>query len=338
MVDGGELYGDGVNIANRLQSLAEPGGIRISGNEYDYVRNKLPVNCVELGKQQLKNIDEPVRVYRVLEGSSVAPANRHWRSIGGRRTVLALATLVLVVGAAVAAWQFYPRSSGPLQEASQPSGAPLLPDRPSIVVLPFQNLSGDPEQEYFSDGLVNDITTDLSKFANLFVIAAYSAFHYKNKPMKVQDIGHELGVRYALEGSVQREGNRIRVNAQLTDTARGVHLWAERYDRELKDVFSIQDELIGLIVKTLAIKVSAAEGEEIMANGTDNPTAYDLWLKGRSIFTIATNKEQNQDAQKLFEAAITADPKYADPHADLARTYGMAAVVRYPGRFAEEGL
>jgi adenylate cyclase len=323
MVDGDELYGDGVNIANRLQSLAEPGGIRISGNEYDYVKNKLRVSCVDLGKQQLKNIDEPVRVYRVLEGS-IAPAGRRWRATGWRRAALGFATLALVVGAAVAAWQLHLRSSEQAkQSVSQQADAPPLPDQPSIAVLPFINLSGDPAQEYFSDGLTTDITTDLSKFAYLFVIAGNSAFTYKGKVAKAQEIGRDLGARYLLEGTVQKASGKLRINAQLIDATSGHHLWADRYEGAAPDLFVFQDEIIRAVVSSLAIKVSDAELRRVSQRETNDMSAYDLWLKGRATFfdPQKESKEGNDEARGYFEEAIKLDPNFSRAYGKLSYTY-----------------
>src|SRR5712692_4485905 len=224
IVEGPQIYGDGVNIAARLEALADAGGICISGTVYDQVENKLTLGYEYLGEQTVKNIAKPVRVYRVVGLEATA-------TIQGRGEV-----------------------TSPLLP---------LPDKPSIVVLPFVNMSEDPTQEYFSDGITEDITTDLSKISSLFVISRGSAFAYKSKAVKVQDISREMGVRYILEGSVRRANDRIRISAQLIDATTDHHLWAERYDRSLTDIFALQDEITQQIVTTLGVEVLEAELERV---------------------------------------------------------------------------
>ncbi|MFQ6078772.1 MAG: adenylate/guanylate cyclase domain-containing protein, partial [Thermodesulfobacteriota bacterium] len=247
VVEGERIYGDGVNIAARLEGLAEGGGICISGTAYDQVEGKLSLGYEYLGEHAVKNIKKPVRVYRV-EPEPVA----------------------LGVGM---------RAEEELVPPEKP-GALELPDKPSIAVLPFLNMSGDPEQEYFSDGITEDLITDLSKVSGLFVIARNSAFTYKGKSAKVEQVGRELGVRYVVEGSVRRAGDRVRITAQLVDAETGYHLWTERYDRDLKDIFDLQDEVTQKIVAALKVKLTRRELELLERKYTDNPEAYDCYLRG----------------------------------------------------------
>ena len=262
--DGGRIYGDGVNIAARLEGIADPGGICLSGTAYDHVKHKLPVVYEELGEQRVKNILEPVRVYRVLMGPSSSTYE----------------------------------TENPLE----------IPDRPSIAVLPFVNMSADPEQEYFSDGLTEDLITDLSKISALLVIARNSVFTYKGTPVKVQQVGGELGVRYVVEGSVRRSGSRVRVTAQLIDAASGAHLWAERYDRDMEDIFALQDELAQKIIGVLKVKVIEVELERLKHKDTSKLSAFECVLRGRWYSHLYT-LEANAHARKCYERAIQLDPE-----------------------------
>jgi len=285
IVEGPQIYGDGVNIAARLEALAEGGGICLSGTVYDQVETKLPLGYESLGEQAVKNIAKPVRVYRVVEPGITATAQ-------GRGDATA----------------FRPTSTLP------------LPDKPSIIVLPFVNLSNDSEQEYFSDGLTEDITTDLSQLSSLFVISRNSAFTYKGKTTKVQDISREMGVRYVLEGSVRKAGERVRITAQLIDATTDHHLWAARYDRPLTDIFAVQDEIVRKIVTTLKLQVSLWEQGVQVRKTTANLDAYDAWLRGQEYFWRFT-PEANAQARQLFEQAIVLDPQYAAASTSLAATY-----------------
>ena len=269
VVEGEKLYGDGVNIAARLEGLAEPGGICISRTVHDQVENKLVLSYEYLGEQTVKNIAKPVRVWRVREPEVAAPAES--------TSVLRQAQHERLSDSVT------PSSSG--QALSQPQSDPYasmltLPDKPSIAVLPFANMSGDPEQEYFSDGITEDLITDLSKLSGLFVIARQSVFTYKGKPVKVQEVSRELGVRYVLEGSVQKAAERVRITAQLVDATTGHHLWAERYDRPFKDIFALQDEITRRIVGALEVKLTPGEHEQVWRRYTDNVEAYDYLLRG----------------------------------------------------------
>jgi adenylate cyclase len=282
VVEGERLYGDGVNIAARLEGLAEPGGICISGTVYDQVKNKLALGYEYLGEQTVKNIAEPVRAWRVRETGAAAP------------TV----------------------------ERRSEDTSPLLPlpDKPSIAVLPFTNMSGDPEQEYFSDGITEDLITDLSRLSGLFVIARHSVFTYKGKAVKVQEVSKELGVRYVLEGSVRKANNRVRITAQLVDATTGHHLWAERYDRELIDIFILQDEIVQKIVTTLRLQLTVWERGNLVHKTTANLEAYDAFLRGVVNYWRLT-QATNIQARQLWEQAVELDPQYAEAYAWLGWSY-----------------
>jgi adenylate cyclase len=234
-----------------------------------------------------------------------------------------MAALILLI-ASVAIFivlRFYrSESPQPVETASKLKTTPLMPSKSSIAVLPFENLSGDPEQEYFSDGITNDIITDLSKFRELLVIASTTSFIYKGKPVRVKDVGQELGVRYVLEGSVQKTGEKVRINAQLIDSTTGNHLWAERYERELKEIFSMQDEIVQKIVAKLAVKIYAAERSRVMRKPTDNLEAYEYLLRGHNHLLHRTSSEA-QKARQMFEKAIALDPQYAYAHVGLGEYY-----------------
>jgi adenylate cyclase len=274
----GRIYGDGVNIAARVESLAEGGGICISGTAFDQVKNKLGFEYEHLGEREVKNIQEPVRVYRV-------------------------------------------RTDGRATESVNVTGRPAdleLLDKPSIAVLPFVNMSGDPEQEYFSDGLSEEIITALSKIPDLFVIARNSTFIYKGKAVNVQQVGRELGVQYVLEGSVRKAGDRIRVTAQLIDSTSGGHLWAERYDRKIEDIFAVQDNIVMNILKGMPENV--IEKFNSIERGTDNLEAYLKVLQG--VFYIKRlTEENNMLARTLYEDAVALDPQYATAYAMLGWTH-----------------
>jgi adenylate cyclase len=280
IVEGERIYGDGVNIAARLEGLAEAGGICISGTVYEHVENKLALHYQDLGEQTVKNIAKPVRVYRVrAEATATASAV-------SREQIPTLA----------------------------------LPDQPSIAVLPFINISGDPEQEYFSDGITEDLITDLSKLSGLFVIARNSVFLYKGKAVQPAHVSRELGVRYILEGSVRKVGVRVRITAQLVDASTGYHLWAERYDRDVQDIFAVQDEVTRQIVAALQVKLSAGEQDRLGRAPTDNLEAYDYHLRGRELHAHFT-PETNTQARQMFETAIALDPRFAAAYADMGWTY-----------------
>ena len=278
MVEGDDIFGDGVNIAARLQEMGEPGGICVSGTVHDSVRSKLGFAYEAAGEQSLKNITEPVRAFHVR--------------IGGA------------------------------DDAAPPPAADSAPHRPSLAVLPFDNMSGDPQEDYFADGITEDLITEFSRFQELIVIARNSVFSYKGKAVRVQDVGRELGVRYILEGSVRKAGDKVRITAQLVEAATGHHLWAERYDRALEDVFAVQDEVTRKIVATLAGKLDSTERRRARSASerTGNLEAYDLVLRGRELWLRFT-PEDNLAARRLYEKAVELDPDYARAYAGLAWTY-----------------
>ncbi|MDA2916692.1 tetratricopeptide repeat protein [Nitrospinae bacterium AH_259_B05_G02_I21] len=322
--DEDRLYGDGVNIAARVEGLAEGGGVCISGTAFDQVKNKLSLGYEYLGEHAVKNIAEPVRAYRVLmDPEDVGKVIGEKRATPARWVRAALAAgVVLVVGAVtLAIWKYYLHpASPPVEVASEEKMAFPLPDKPSIAVLPFKNFSADPEQEYFSDGITNDIITDLSKFREMFVIASNTVFTYKGKQVKIKDVSQELGVRYVLEGSVQKAGEKVRVNTQLIDATTGHHLWAERYERELKDLFAVQDQIVQTIVATLAVKIDAAERARVMRKDTKSMEAYDYLLHGLE-YDRSRTRSGNIKARQMFEGAIELDPRYASAYVGLGTTY-----------------
>jgi TolB-like protein len=274
IIEGGDLYGEGVNIAARLQELAEPSGICVTGNVHNEVRRKLDLTFEDAGEQTLKNIAEPLHIYRIAGEREPEPATRHLP----------------------------------------------LPDKPSIAVLPFTNMSGNPEQQYFSDGITNDLITDLSRFGGLFVIASNSAFAYRGKAVDVRRVSRELGVRYVVQSSVQRESGRVRINAQLIDAVANAHLWAKRYDREATSLFAIQDELVEAIVTELAVKLDLVERDRVKRKTPESLSAYDLWLRSRDHLQ-ARKKEDNATARGLLEKAVALDPNGPRYFADLAMAH-----------------
>jgi TolB-like protein/class 3 adenylate cyclase len=316
------IYGDGVNIAARLEGLAEPGGICVSKTAFDHIESKLPYGYEYLGDQTVKNIAKPVGAYRVLMDPRVTVAGKPVDEKPApvkRKAILAGAVAVLVLAVAVGIWQFYVRRPT-IEPASVGKMAFPLPDKPSIAVLPFVNMSGDPDQEYFSDGITEDLITDLSKISGLFVIARNSAFIYKGKAVKIAEVGRVLGVRYVLEGSVRKANGRVRITAQLVDTTTEGHLWAERYDRDLKDIFALQDEVAQKIVAALEVKLTEDEQERLVRKYTDNMEAYDYYLRGAEFYYRLT-KEANVQARRLFERAIELDSEFATAYALLGHTY-----------------
>ena len=307
IVDRQEIYGDGVNVAARLESLAESGGICISRAVLDQVRTRLDLGYESLGEQKVKNISEPVQAYRVILEPGVAGEVIGEKKItsGRARAQMALIFVVLVILLGFGIWNFYLHREGLDKIAASAE--------PSIAVLPFKNLSAGSGQDYFSDGITQDIITDLSKFRDLFVIASATAFTYKDKPAKVEEVAEELGVRYILEGSVQKAENRVRINAQLVDGSTGRHVWTERFVRDLEDIFALQDEIVSSIVGILATQLDEAERDRAMGKDTDNLEAYDYVLRGREYRSRATSAD-NAEAQKLFSKAIELDPGYASAY------------------------
>ena len=331
------IYGDGVNVAARIESLADPGGICISRGVFDQVKNKVRQGFEYLGEHAVKNISEPVRIYRIM----VAP-EYDGRVIGEpvanktnmqRPTAVAI-TMILVASAALF-WMFYPRVPD-IEPASIEKMAFPLPDEPSIAVLPFDNMSGDPNQEYFSDGITEHIITSLSKVPYIFVIARNSTFAYKNKFVKVQRIAEELGVRYVLEGSVQRSDDRVRITAQLIDATAGHHLWADSYDRKIDDIFSLQDEIAMKIMAEMQVKLTVEDLGRLSAIKTQSIKAYERYLMGFEHLQRRTEGD-TQQARKLAQESIYLDPEYGAPYILLAKTY-LDDVWYYKTKSAAESL
>jgi adenylate cyclase len=282
LVQGDNLFGDGVNVAARLETLAEPGGICVSGSVRDYVGKKLPVVFTDCGEQAVKNIAEPVRAYRIGASATLA--------------------------------------TGAHERPSLP-----LPDKPSIAVLPFQNMSADPEQEYFADGIVEEIITALSRFRSLFVIARNSTFTYKARAVDVKQVGRELGARYVLEGSVRKAANRVRITGQLIDTLTGVHLWADRFEGAIDDIFDLQDQVTASVVGAIAPKLEQAEIERARTKPTENLNAYDLYLRALPHYYPLT-RAGSDEALRLLRDAVSLDPNYALAKALAAVCIGVREV------------
>jgi TolB-like protein/class 3 adenylate cyclase/Tfp pilus assembly protein PilF len=320
--DGERIYGDGVNIAARMEGLAQGGGICISGTVYDQVKHKLGLEYEYLGEQEVKNMPEPIRAYRILSypGAAAHRVVKAKRAVSKTwRNVFVAVGAILVVGAAVTVWHYYFRSP-PMEVASVEKMAFPLPDKPSIAVLPFVNMSEDKEQDYLADGISENIISALSKVPNLFVIARNSTFAYKGKPVKVQKVAEDLGVRYVLEGSVQRSGDSIRITAQLIDAITGHHLWSERYDRELKNIFALQDEITMKIITALQVELTEGVQARVFGKGTDNLEAYMKFLQGREYVRRRT-KDDNVYGRRLVNEAIALDPNYAQAYRTLAGTH-----------------
>jgi adenylate cyclase len=320
----GKIYGDGVNVAALLNSLADGGGICVSRSAHDQVKNKLDVGYQDLGQRGAENIPETVRVYRV-----VLEPDPKWKMIGKfwsrmkqwQKVALTVAVALLQVGGGLVVKKYFDRpplppvAIGSVQKAALP-----LPDKPSIAVLPFENMTGDPKQEYFTDGFTEQIITSLSKIPALFVISRNSTFTYKGKPVKVQQVSEELGVRYVLEGSVQKSSGRIRINVQLIDAISGQHVWAESYDRDLKDIFGLQDEVILKITSAMSVNLTAGEQARAWAKGTKSLEAYLKLMQGREN-RYKGNRESIALARRMAEEAIALDPKYAEAYALLGTTH-----------------
>ena len=313
------IYGDGVNIAARIESLSEAGGICVSHSAYDQIKNKLKLGYEYLGEHKVKNIREPVKAYRVLmapefEGKLIGfdkkASNNRWI------WVAAAAVIVAVIGLGI--WQFYSRRPS-VEPASVENMAFPLPDKPSIAVLPFDNMSDDPKQEYFSDGITEEIITALSKTPKMLVIARNSTFSYKGKAVKIKQVAEELGVRYVLEGSVRKAEGKVRITAQLIDAKTGHHLWAERYDRDLKDIFNIQDEITKKIITALMVQLTEGEFARILDRQTNNIQAFMKILEGSGYF----GEDKYSEGMKSFEEAISLDPQSASAHGWLSWAHLM---------------
>jgi len=317
--DEDRIYGSGVNIAARIEGLADPGGICTSRNVYDQIKDKLKLGYEYLGQHEVKNIKDPVRVYKVLSdpedaGKLIGEEPQHAK----KKWVLPFALVAAIIVASIV-WHFYQSTVKPdIDPASVEKMALPLPDLPSIAVLPFENLSGDPKQEYFCDGFTEHIITSLSKVPYIFVIARNSTFAYKGKAVKINQIAEELGIRYILEGSIQRSDDNLRITVQLIDAITGLHLWAENYDRKLKDIFVLQDEIAMKIMAGLQVKIAyASHGHNIK---TTNLKAYEKFIKGSEHFLRRTEGDTLQ-ARKLAKEAIALDPEYGSPYTLLGWTH-----------------
>jgi adenylate cyclase len=314
------IYGDGVNIAARVEGLASPGGIAISGTVYEHIKDKLSLGYRYLGEQDVKNIPEPVRVYRLLTEPADAGKLLGVEKKASKRGWLWAATAAVVVAiVGIGIWQFYLRPP-PIEPASVEKMAYPLPEKPSIAVLPFDNMSGDPEQEYFSDGLSEEIITALSSVPELFVMARNSTFTYKGRPVQVKQVSEELGVQYVLEGSVRKSGEKVRITAQLIDALKGHHLWAESYDRRIEDIFVVQEEITMKIINELRVKMVGSEILRFDAPCSENLKAFLKYLEALGQF-YRMNKEGNDTARRLTEEAVAIDPGYACAYSLLGGTY-----------------
>lgn len=291
--DGQDIHGEGVNVAARIEAMAEPGGICISGIAYEAVRNRVEAVFDDLGEHTVKHVSAPVRVYGVA------------------RSECTTATPPQAVG-------------------------PALPDKPSIAVLPFQNMSADPEQEYFADGIVEDIITELSRNRFLFVIARNSSFTFKGRTVDVKQVGRKLGVRYVLEGSVRKAGSRVRITGQLIDTSRGAHLWANRFDGQIAEIFDLQDQVTQSVVASIAPQLELAEIERSKRKPTEDLDAYDYYLRGMAAFHRFT-RESNQEALSMFTRACDNDPEFAAAYGMAARTYAQRAGFGWVSDYARVG-
>jgi len=316
----GTIYGDGVNVAARLEGLAEGGGICISGTAFDHVKNRVSVGYEYQGKQSVKNIPDPVRVYKVLLEAEAAGKviGEEKPRLRKKRWAAMAAVAVLAVLAGGLIWNFYVRPD--IEPASVEKMAYPLPDKPSIAVLPFANMIGDSKQDYICDGISEEIITTLSKIPQLFVIDRNSSFSYKGKPVKAKQVAEDLGVRYILEGAVRRSENRLRITAQLIDTIRGNHIWSERYERELKDLFAVQDEITLKIITELGVKLALGEEARLWAKGTEDIEAYLKVLQGRHYINLQS-KESNVIARQMAKEAIALDPDFPTAYTLLGSTY-----------------
>jgi len=320
--EGERIYGDGVNIAARVEGLAEAGGICISGSAYEQIENKLALGYDYIGEHTVKNIVKPIRVYKVPTGPETLQKviDEKRPAPGWQRAALAVVIALVVVAGGIAIWKSYRPSAPPMEAASVEKMVFPLPDKPSIAVLPFSNLSEDPKQDYFSDGLTEEIISALGSVPKLFVIARNSTFTYKGKPVKVQQVAEELGVRYVLEGSVKKAGDKVRITAQLIDALNGHHLWAKRYDRNLSDIFAVQDEITKEIISAMQVKLTEGEQIRAAARGTNNLEAYLKYLQAAELIG-RINPESNALGKQLAEEAIALDPEYAWAYHILGRSH-----------------
>jgi len=317
------IYGDGVNIAARLESLADPGGICVSKTAFDQIETKLPLGYEYLGEQSVKNIPKPVSAYRVLmkpdAAGKVIGENRFLGRFS-RKTAIAAIIFLLMVAGGLVGWNIYLQQSKKVKPASVEKMAFPLPEKTSIAVLPFKNISGESEQEFLADGITESIIGAISRVSGLFVISSNSAFTYKGKAVKIQTVSEELGVQNVLEGTVQRIGNQLRINAQLIDAIKGRHLWSEKYDREMQDLFSIQDNISKEVLTALRVKLLEGEQARVWARGTNNLDAYLKFLQAYEHFK-SFNKNSMILTRQGCEEAIALDPKYELPNSLIGTTH-----------------
>jgi adenylate cyclase len=340
IVDGDNIFGDGVNIAARLETLAQPGTICISQTVYDQVRNKLNLDYHPLGSHRVKNIAEPVRAYAVGVAAATPRSRR-----GHRSRMAAAAGAAALLAAGLVAWAFHAgvglesfglgSAAKPVEVASLAAPARLA-GRPSVAVLPFKNLSGDISQDFFSDGVTEDVITALGRFSNLLVIAKSASFPFKDSKASPAEIGRLLDARYLLEGSIRRSGNRVRVTAALTEATTGRQVWSETYDAEINDIFAVQEDIAKRVVGAGAVKITRFEQERALAKPTNSLAAYEYVLRGRDFFSHAT-RDANDEASEFFQRAIDLDPNYADAYAALGGSH-YEAVVSGWSQFREEEL
>ncbi|MDA9761624.1 adenylate/guanylate cyclase domain-containing protein [Desulfobacterales bacterium] len=320
----GRIYGDGVNIAARLEALADPAGICVSKTAFDQIETKLPLGYEYLGEQSVKNIPKPVGAYRVLmkpdAAGKVIGEKRFLGSFSRKTAMVAIIALFIVAGGLIG-WNIYLQQSKKVEPASVENMAFPFPEKPSIAVLPFTNMSGDPEQEYIADGITENIITALSMISEMFVISRNSTFTYKDKPSEIKQVGEDLGVKYVLEGSLMRSEDQVRVTAQLIDTTSGHHLWAEQYERKMTDFFTLMDEITLKIVMSLQVELTEGESAHLLHDATDNFEAWALRLKGTNLRISSSEKDQIVRARELFERAVKLDPTYATAWKELAWTH-----------------
>lgn len=338
IIEGDDIYGDGVNVAARLEGLAKPGGVCVSGTVFEQVNTKLNLEFDDLGPQSVKNIAQPVHAYHVRKGNGNVVGKQKTPTSRRRAAIIAGIVAIALLGMG-GLYTWMDRGSHPQNDQS----ATIEPDQsgqPSIAVLAFQNMSDDPNQEYFADGIAEDIITDLSKLSKVLVISRNSSFQYKGQAVDIQKVGRELGVKYVVEGSVRRAGDQLRITAQLIDTQTGGHLWAERYDGEFKDVFALQDKVTGQIVKALKLTLTPEEKQAIELHGTNNPEAYDAYLKGLDLISerSITDPASNLGAKFSFQKAVEKDPDFALAIAGLAWTKWLMSQAGYDGEKTTEAF
>jgi len=326
IVEDDDIYGDGVNVAARLESLADAGGICIERNVRDQIRDKLDLTLEDLGEIEVKNISRPVHAFRIVMDEKTSVLSTPITHVAKRTkstshmSVAAVTGIIMLVAGGVTLW-WQPWDIA-LKSGTEERLTAALPDKPSIAVLPFNNMSDDKAQDYFADGLSEDVITDLSKISGLFVVARNTSFQYRGESLNLVEVGRKLGVRYILEGSVRRSRDQVRINAQLIDAATGGHIWAERYDGGLADVFSVQDKVTNQILDALKLQLTPTERQAVETHGTNKPEAYDAYLRGLRLLSARRRLDAsgNLAAQAAFEEAIRFDPNYALAYAGLGWT------------------